>query len=82
MREVQKWRSARQDLSEIPRAHRRPPPQPLAAYAKGRGDPKAAMVRAFSSGGYTLKEIADYFGVHYGSTVSQAVRSPEVSSRE
>lgn len=80
MREVQKRQSARQDLSEIPRAHRRPPPKPLAAYAQGRGDPKAAMVRAFASGGYTLKEIAQYFGVHY-STVSRAVKSQEDSSR-
>jgi DNA-directed RNA polymerase specialized sigma54-like protein len=27
---------------------------------------------AFESGGYTMKEIADYFSVHY-STVSRAI---------
>jgi len=34
------------------------------------------MAHAFASGGYTLKEIADYFGVHY-STVSRAVKRGE-----
>ena len=39
------------------------------------------MVRAYVSGGYTLKEIDDHFGVNY-STVSRAVKSHENSSRE
>ncbi len=77
---VQKRITARQDLSEIPRAHRRSPPKPLRAYVPGRGDPKVSMVRAYASGGYTLKEIGEHFGVHY-STVSRAVKSHEDSSR-
>ena len=77
---VQKRITARQDLSEIPRAHRRLPPKPLRAYVPGRGDPKASMVRAYASGGYTLKEIGEHFGVHYN-TVSRAVKSHADSSR-
>ena len=61
------------DLSEVPRAHYRLSPKPLAVYAKQGVDPKIAMGRAFASGGYTLKEIAAYFGVNY-STVSWAVQ--------
>ncbi len=73
---VQKRIQAHQDLAEIPRAQRRAPPKPLAWYAKEGRDPKEAMVRAFVSGGYTLKEIAGHFKVHY-STVSRAVRRAE-----
>ncbi|MCP4375622.1 MAG: helix-turn-helix domain-containing protein [bacterium] len=32
-----------------------------------------AMVSAYKSGGYTLKEIADHYGLHY-STVSRIVK--------
>jgi len=70
---VQKRITAHQDLSEVPRAQRRAPPKSLARYAKQTGTPSEAMAHAFASGGYTLKEIADYFGVHY-STVSRAVK--------
>ncbi len=31
------------------------------------------MARAYGSGAYTMKEIGDFFGVHY-MTVSRAVR--------
>ncbi len=34
---------------------------------------REAMARAFQTGVYTMREIADFFGVHY-STVSRAVR--------
>ena len=81
IRRVQKRISARQDLSEIPRAQRRLRPKPLSSYGQGREDPKASMVRAFASGGYTLKEIGAHFGVHY-STVSRAVKSHEDPWRE
>ncbi|MBT4811658.1 MAG: addiction module toxin RelE, partial [Thiotrichales bacterium] len=35
-----------------------------------------AMAKAYLSGGYTMKEIGDHFGVHY-MTVSRAVRKFE-----
>jgi len=73
---MQKRITAHQNLSEVPRAQRRAPPKSLARYAKQNGTASEAMAHAFASGGYTLKEIADYFGVHY-STVSRAVKRGE-----
>jgi hypothetical protein len=60
-------------LQEIPRAQRRPSAKPLAHFAEAFADRREGMARAFQTGVYTMKEVADYFGVHY-STVSRAVR--------
>ena len=76
IREAQRRLRASQDLSEVPRAQRRAPAKPLAMYAKQSRDHWIAMARAYASGGYTLKAIADHFGVHY-STVSRAVKNAE-----
>lgn len=57
---------------EIPAAHFRRPPQPLAEYVH-QYPAKVAMRRAYASGCYTLKSLADYFGLHY-STVSRIVK--------
>ncbi len=59
-------------LKEIPRAQRRPDPQPLDHYLRHARDPQQAMTAAYLSGGYTLAQIAQHFQVHY-STVSRAV---------
>jgi transposase len=59
-------------MTEIPKAQHRPMAQPLAYYAKNYDNPREAMAVAYSTGGYTLKAIADEFGVHY-STVSRVV---------
>jgi len=77
IQQAQRGVRASQDLSEVPRAQRRAPPKPLAIYAKQSPDRQMAMARAFASGGYTLKAIAGYFGVHY-STVSRAVKNAEL----
>ncbi len=61
------------DLSEVPLAQRRPPPKPLSAYEATSQDRNTAIVKAYQSGGYTLKAIGDYFGLHY-STVSGIVK--------
>jgi len=61
------------ELSEIPASQRRPAPKPLShyeAYGRHRND---AIVSAYASGGYTLKEIGGYFGLHY-TTVSGIIR--------
>ncbi|NIR29557.1 MAG: addiction module toxin RelE [Gammaproteobacteria bacterium] len=58
--------------SEIPLAQRRAIPLPLTLYARRFPDRKQAMTAAFATGYYTLKQIAEFFGVHY-STVSRAV---------
>lgn len=61
------------DLTEVPRAQRRPKAEPLRSFVRPFTDHRLAMAEAFATGGYTMKEIAAYFGVHY-STVSRAVR--------
>jgi len=53
------------DLSEVPRAQRRSPARPLGEYAKRYPDRNEAITAAYASGGYTLKEIGQYFGLHY-----------------
>ena len=60
------------NLEEIPQVQRRPPAKPLAYYRRRYGNKKEAMARAYLSGGYLLKEVGQYFGVHI-STVSRAV---------
>jgi putative transposase len=61
-----------ESLSEVPALQRRPIPPALMQLASNypRDD---AIGRAYASGGYSLKEIGDHFGVHY-SRVSQIVR--------
>jgi len=64
------------DLGEISRAQRRSMALALPAYAAAHTDRDTAMAHAYRSGGYTMKEIAEYFRVHY-MTVSRAVRKHE-----
>ena len=59
--------------SEIPRAQRQAPPQPLPAFARTYAERREAMARAHLEGGYSQAEVARHFGVHY-STVSRAAR--------
>jgi len=60
------------DLSEVPRPQHRPAALPIAYYASRANSRQEAMARAYDSGQYTLRQIADYFGVHY-STVSRVL---------
>jgi len=64
------------DLSEIPVAQRRKPAETLDYYAQKHRDRDDAIVTAYRSGGYTLKEIGDHFGLHY-SRVSRIVAAME-----
>lgn len=61
---------------EVTRSQRQALVQPLAYYAGQESNRHHAMARAYLSGGYTMKEIAEYFGVHYV-TVSRAVKKAE-----
>jgi REP element-mobilizing transposase RayT len=63
------------DLSEIPRAQRRPHAMSLADYAQLHPNRDAAIAAAYASGGYTLKQIGEYFGLHYAQ-VSRIARRP------
>ena len=62
------------ELSEIPLSQRRPVPKELDYYKLKFSDRNIAIVNAYKSGGYTLKEIGDYFDLHY-STVSGILRN-------
>ncbi|MEF8731221.1 MAG: transposase [Candidatus Accumulibacter meliphilus] len=62
------------DLRELPHAKGRAPAQPLAHYARSYPGRDEAIAAAFASGGYTLKDIGDYFGLHY-SPISKIVRA-------
>lgn len=62
------------DLSEIPSPQARPRPKQIHEYLSLEKDRNRAIAQAYQSGGYTLKEIADYFNLHY-STVSVIVRN-------
>ena len=67
--------SSEQPLDEIPRMQRRLPAKPLASYRAEHWDnPRLGMALAYLSGDYTMKAIADEFGVHY-TTVSRAVKA-------
>jgi len=69
--------SQRQPVSpEIPRVQRGVGVPPLAHFIAMTGDRRAAMAHAYATRGYSLKQIADAFGVHY-STVSRATRHEE-----
>ena len=69
----------RGDLSEISRLQRRPLAKPLSGYAETISDRKLAMVKAWLSGDYTMKEISESFSVHY-STVSRAIKVFEANA--
>ncbi len=67
---------SKEQLMEVGRIERRSLAKPLRWYKMHMNNPKDGMAQAFATGGYTMKEIADYFGVHY-STVSRAVKAQE-----
>ena len=64
------------DLRELPQARARPTPQSLDHYAQNSHTRDAAIAAAYASGGYTLKEIGNHFGLHY-SRVSKIVNATE-----
>lgn len=74
---VAKFRDARgpEQLSEIPKTQRRPLAKSLEEY-RATYSQEEAMARAYLSGAYTMKQIGDFFAVHY-MTVSRAVRNYE-----
>lgn len=61
------------DLSEVPQAKRRPVPRSLPEYDGAHAERNEAIKAAYASGGYTMKEIGDYFGLHY-SRISKIIR--------
>ena len=62
------------DLSETPQIQSRPPAKPIAEYLNQENHRNQAIISAYQSGGYTLREIAAFFNLHY-STVSNIIRN-------
>ncbi|MGB5833984.1 MAG: addiction module toxin RelE, partial [Thiohalocapsa sp.] len=68
------------DLREVPQAKRRPPAKPLSEYRRDHRQRNDAIVAAYRSGGYTLRDIGDFFGLHY-SRVSKIVQAADAARR-
>ncbi|MFC5080308.1 Transposase IS200 like protein [Vibrio thalassae] len=60
------------DIAEIPAKQRRPKPLSLQQYAINASTRDEAITSAFASGGYTQKQLGDFFGLHY-SRISRIV---------
>ena len=69
------------DLREVPQAKRRPRAKALPAYTREYVQRNDAIVAAYRSGGYTLRDIGDYFGLHY-SRISKIVHAADLAARE
>jgi REP element-mobilizing transposase RayT len=67
------------ELSEIPKSQRKAKPEAIEYYLKQAGNRDDAILRAWSSGGYTQKNIADYFSIHY-SRVSKIIKETKVKT--
>jgi len=63
-------------VKEISRLERKPICKSLSSYFQSGSEESESILAAYRSGGFTLKEIADYCGVHY-STVSRIVSQSE-----
>lgn len=61
------------DLSEIPVTQRRRIPESIGSYEKQFANRDDAILAAYASGGYSMKTIGEYFGLHY-SRVSRIIR--------
>ena len=62
------------NLSEIPSSHKRQVAKPLSYYEKSNSDRDTAIINAYASGGYSMKEVGDYFELHY-SRVSRIIKA-------
>lgn len=62
---MQKMIDGEKELSEIPCSQRRLKPLELSEYENQAASRNEAIFNAYRSGGYTQKEIGDYFGLHY-----------------
>ncbi|MGN8160073.1 REP-associated tyrosine transposase [Salinisphaera sp. SWV1] len=60
-------------LGEVPRAQRAGRARPIGDYEKEAGSRDAAIAAAYASGGYTMQEIGQHFGLHY-SRISRIIK--------
>jgi hypothetical protein len=69
------------DLREVPQAKRRPRAKALSEHAREYLQRNDAIVAAYRSGGYTLREIGDYFSLHY-SRISKIIHAADLAAGE
>ena len=62
------------DLSEIPLSQKRQVAKTLDYYKKQYDDRNTAIIKGYESGAYTMKEIGEYFNLHY-SRVSRIIKA-------
>jgi len=60
-------------FDEIPKLQRRAMAKPLKWYEENSESRNQAIVSAYASGDYSMKQVSDWFGVHY-STVSRVIK--------
>ena len=77
---VKRFRSAKESelLTEVPKTQRRGLAKSLSEYRGAYPIRDEAMASAYLSGDFTMKEIGEFFGVHY-MTVSRAVQKSEAA---
>jgi len=68
------------DLSEVPLGQKRGTVLPLKEYERLSSGRDEAIVAAYLSGGYTMKEIGAHFGLHY-SRVSRLVKGSKAKRK-
>jgi len=73
---LQKKINKKEFLDDIPALQKRALAKPLRYYQNKYKNEHKAITAAFLSGGYTMKEIGDYFGKHY-TTISRIVKLNE-----
>ena len=67
------------DLSEVPMAQKRAAPQELSWYESAAQSRNQAIYNAWCSGGYTQREIGEYFGLGY-SRISLIIKAEKKSA--
>lgn len=67
------------DLSEIPKSQRKPEAKELEWYEKQTKRRDEAIKLSFDSGGYSMKQIAEYYGLHY-SRISKILKKARVKT--
>lgn len=69
---MQKQVSEDKDLSEIPSSQKRAKVRTLSDYDEKSKNRNMAICKAYASGGYSMKQVGEYFGLHY-SRVSRII---------
>ena len=77
---LQRHLEADKKLSEVPLAQRRVAPKALDEYERQATTRNEAIALAYASGGYTMKEIGEYFGLHY-SRVSRVLNAEKAKDK-